>query len=424
MVADVGVLVVALVAPMLVRNGLSWPARPGNYLPAYTVVVVVHLAAYYFGGLYEREQRLGNRPMLPWVVSMTFGGFLLVALFELLTQAYYVPRLNFAPFLVIATLGVAGNRRISRRLRLKHEGPPRVLLVGVPDDVNVARAHLLAETGRIAQVVGETNSTRDLLHRVDKNEATDVLLLSTGTLEEVYPEPLTTCERRGIGVHQRISARDTLLGLEGLREIAGMPFVALRPHALPVSRARFKRAFELTGLLLVLPIVVVVGALLTAYVRVVAGKPVLFWQERVGQGGALFRMVKFRTMQLEAEQETGAVLAVVEDPRIIRACRWLRSTRLDELPQLYNVLRGEMSIVGPRPERPELTSHFEQLIAGYARRHEIPPGMTGLAQIKGRYHTDPAYKLGHDLHYLVNWSPVLDLQILLRTVWVVLARKL
>jgi lipopolysaccharide/colanic/teichoic acid biosynthesis glycosyltransferase len=101
----------------------------------------------------------------------------------------------------------------------------------------------------------------------------------------------------------------------------------------------------------------------------------------------------------------------------------VRATRLDELPQLWNVLRGEMSLVGPRPERPELTAGFEAEIPGYAQRHEVPPGVTGLAQISGRYHTDAEYKLGYDLQYLANWSPVLDLEILLRTIVVVLGRR-
>ena len=136
-------------------------------------------------------------------------------------------------------------------------------------------------------------------------------------------------------------------------------------------------------------------------------------------------MFKFRTMIEDAEADgQGARLAEKEDPRVIPACRWVRSSRMDELPQLWNVRKGEMSLVGPRPERPELTDEFERQIPGYARRHELPPGLTGLAQIHGRYHTDAEYKLGYDLQYLVNWSPVLDLQILVRTAWVVLLRRL
>jgi lipopolysaccharide/colanic/teichoic acid biosynthesis glycosyltransferase len=134
-------------------------------------------------------------------------------------------------------------------------------------------------------------------------------------------------------------------------------------------------------------------------------------------------MLKFRTLRPDAEEGIGPILARRNDPRIVRACQWIRDTRLDELPNLWNVLRGEMSIVGPRPERPELTALHEALIPGYGRRHEIPPGITGLAQIHGSYHTDPSFKLGYDLQYLVNWSPVLDLQIALRTIWVVVTRR-
>jgi len=320
-----------------------------------------------------------------------------------------------------ASLLLTGNRRLARALRRSRDGGAAVLLVGAPDDVNLARSHL-KEAGT-ATVVGETTTGRDLLAVAEASGATDVLLLSSGLLDDVYPEPMTTLDRRGVGVLQRVTAKDTLLGLQGVREVGGMPFVALRTHTLPTSRARYKRAVELVSLLVAAPVALLVTGAVALFVLVVAGRPMLFFQLRVGQDGVPFRMVKFRTMYPDAELRTGAVLASRTDDRVIPACRWLRSTRLDELPQLWNVLRGEMSVVGPRPERPELTEQFEQLIPGYSRRHEIPPGLTGLAQISGRYHTDPEYKLGHDLQYLVNWSPVLDLQILLRTVWVVVARR-
>ena len=99
------------------------------------------------------------------------------------------------------------------------------------------------------------------------------------------------------------------------------------------------------------------------------------------------------------------------------------ATRLDELPQFWNVLKGEMSLVGPRPERPEMTKVYEETIPGYSRRHEIPPGITGLAQTRAGYHTDPSYKLGHDLQYLMAWTPILGLQIMVRTVGVMFRRR-
>ncbi len=402
-----------------VRDTYPWYA----YLAAFVAAGLVHVGVAYFGGLYEPELRLGSRPQLPRVAGLALVSTLLVGIAELMLAEYYIPRGNLVLLPVVSSFILAGNRRISRYRRLRREGLPRALLVGAPDDVNLARAHL-AELHAPAVVVGATTSGRDLAAKVEAAGATDVLLLSSRALDEVYPEPLTTLERRNVGVLARISARDTLLGLQNLREIAGMPFVALRTQALPVSRARFKRCLELLGLVVCAPVLAVLVALVALYVRVAAGPGILFSQQRVGRDGASFRMVKFRTMRPDAERGVGAVLATPDDTRVIPACRWLRATRLDELPQLWNVLRGEMSVVGPRPERPELTAQYEQLIPGYARRHEIPPGLTGLAQIHGRYHTDPEYKLGHDLQYLVNWSPVLDLQILARTVWVVLTRRL
>ncbi len=425
MVADALVLFTLMAVLVRLRFLERSPTYPlPLYAAGFAVFTAIYLATFYFGGLYERELRLGHRATLPHVASLSVGAWLIVVLAELLSSERFllVPRLSLPILLVAGIVGVTGNRFIARRLRWRRGGPPRVLLVGGPDDVNLAQTHLQGDQSR-AVVVGHAADASQLLDKVERTGATEVLLLSSRMLDEVYPEPLQTLERRSVGVLQRVTARDTLLGLAGVREIAGMPFVALRSHTLPDSRARFKRSIELLSLLLVAPVAVPLVALVACYVRIVAGRPVLFRQDRVGRDGVPFRMVKFRTMYPDAEEGVGAVLARHGDPRVIPACQWLRATRLDELPQLWNVLRGEMSIVGPRPERPELTAQFEELIPGYSRRHEIPPGITGLAQIHGRYHTDPEYKLGHDLQYLVNWSPTLDLQILCRTVWVVLTRR-
>jgi lipopolysaccharide/colanic/teichoic acid biosynthesis glycosyltransferase len=201
-----------------------------------------------------------------------------------------------------------------------------------------------------------------------------------------------------------------------------MPFVRLRSHTLPAHKVKLKRAFDLVVLLAASPLIVLVVGALAVYVRVRAGSPVLYRQTRIGLDGRPFTLVKFRTMKRDAETQ-GAVLATENDPRVVPGLSWMRGTRADELPQLWNVLRGDMSLVGPRPERPELITDIAKQVPGYERRHELRPGLTGLAQVQGRYHTDAAFKVGHDLQYLVNWSLVLDLQIIVRTIWVVLARR-
>ena len=148
-------------------------------------------------------------------------------------------------------------------------------------------------------------------------------------------------------------------------------------------------------------------------------------QLRVGLRGKPYMIWKFRSMQCDAEED-GARWAAVEDPRITRVGRWLRKWRMDELPQLINVVKGEMSLVGPRPERPVFVQELRNKIPYYDLRHTVRPGITGWAQIRFRYAASPKdahLKLQYDLYYLKNLSLVLDLRILLETIRVVLCKK-
>jgi sugar transferase (PEP-CTERM system associated) len=154
--------------------------------------------------------------------------------------------------------------------------------------------------------------------------------------------------------------------------------------------------------------------------------PILFRQERVGEGGKPFTLLKFRTMIQDAEVVSGPVWATEEDPRITRVGRFLRKTRLDELPQVFNVLRGEMSFVGPRPERPHFVAQLQEKIPYYNQRHTVKPGITGWAQVRYRYGAtveDAEEKLQFDLYYIKNLSFFLDMLILLASVKVVLFGK-
>lgn len=437
MIADVLVLALVLVGSMIVRHGFDWPTYGmGTYAVSFVSVLAVFLAALYFGGLYEREPRLGAPPALPRVARQTLAAGGLVALIRLAVPglsreldfaedlALALPLPNLIVLIVVGAVGVAANRYLVHALRTRREGLPKVVLAGAPADVEVARVHLDANAGR-ADVVAEVTGPDELPAAVRRWEATDVVVVSSRWIDDLYPRQVEAFDDAGVTVLLRVTGRETLFGLERVREVGGLPFVLLRTQTMPRSRARFKRLVDLVTLAVCAPLLIPLVAAITLYQVVAVGRPLLFWQPRVGAAGRVFRMVKFRTMALDAEADgRGARLSERNDPRVIPACRWIRATRMDELPQLWNVLRGEMSLVGPRPERPELTARFEQQISGYARRHEVPPGMTGLAQINGRYHTDAEYKLGYDLQYLVNWSPVLDLEILLRTVWVVLARRL
>jgi len=425
-----------LVLSMVVRHGRTWPTYGlGLYALSFSVFTAVFLIAFYFGGLYEREPRLGSPPVLARALRVAVGAGGIVALLRLgapsigraldtaTELALPLPIPNLVALIPLSALAVATNRAVAQWNTTRLHGRPRVLVVGDDSEVALATDHLAAADDR-ADLVGQATSLDGLLERVEADDVTDVMLLSSHWLDLIYPDILLGLDARNVVVHQRVSAKETLFGLERVRQIGGMPFVKLRPHTLPRSRRHFKRLTDFVWLAVLAPVFIPALLFTAVYVRATVGRPVLFFQDRVGVDGATFRLVKFRTMREDAEEDGNPQLATRNDPRIVPAAAWLRATRLDELPQLWNILRGEMSLVGPRPERPELTEQFGEDIAGYHRRHELPPGLTGLAQIHGRYHTDASYKLGYDLQYLVNWSPALDVEIVLKTAWVVLARRL
>ena len=188
-------------------------------------------------------------------------------------------------------------------------------------------------------------------------------------------------------------------------------------------RLALKRMVDLAGSVFLALILAPVMGLIALAVRWDSRGPVLFVQKRVGRGGRIFRMFKFRTMVVDAERKTGPVWARAGyDPRVTRLGRFLRQSHLDELPQIFNVIRGEMSLVGPRPERPHFVGQLAHLVAGYEGRLVVKPGLTGLAQIHYRYDqttADVRKKLRFDLLYIKRMCLMLDARILAGTVWFV-----
>lgn len=436
MLLDAVAIGALMVVTMLVRFGQPpWSVYSiPQYAFSFAVSTLIFIVAFYFGGLYEREPRLGGAAVLPKAARLSLAAGSFVALLNLalsglvrqrgslVERALPFPIQNLVAVIVLAGVVVAVNRGIAHALRTRREGPPRVVLAGDPQDIALARQHVAVNDSDL-RVVAEVDEPVAIVDVVDRTSATDVLLLTASWLDHWYPRTIGRLDHRDVTVLLRVGGRETLFGLHRLREVAGLPFVLLMPQTMATSQRHFKRLLDLFLVVVTAPVWLLLLGGVALYQLAVAGRPLLYRQTRVGVGGETFEMVKFRTMRTDAEARGGAQLSAKGDPRVVPGSRWLRATRADELPQLFHILTGKMSIVGPRPERPELTAGFEQEIAGYTRRHEVPPGLTGLAQIHGRYHTDAEYKLGYDLQYLVNWSPVLDLEIIARTVWVVLARR-
>jgi sugar transferase (PEP-CTERM system associated) len=183
-----------------------------------------------------------------------------------------------------------------------------------------------------------------------------------------------------------------------------------------------KRFVDLVTALILLVFSVPVVVLAAIAIKLDSAGPLFYSQDRVGVNGRVFRILKFRSMLADAEQRSGVIWAAPRDPRITRVGRIIRRLRIDELPQLLNVLRGDMSLVGPRPERPEIIAHLKRMMSLYDYRHGVRPGLTGWAQVCYPYGAtvdDAREKLCYDLYYIKNWSLTFDLQILLQTVKVV-----
>ncbi|MGE5218590.1 MAG: undecaprenyl-phosphate glucose phosphotransferase [Chloroflexota bacterium] len=202
-----------------------------------------------------------------------------------------------------------------------------------------------------------------------------------------------------------------------VEEFDGMQIIGLQVSPLYGWNSFIKRGMDLVLGGLAFCFFLPVMALIALAVKLTSPGPVLYRQERMGLDGGRFEMLKFRTMVDDAERQTGPVWAAEDDPRATKLGRWLRLTSLDELPQLFNVLRGDMSLVGPRPERPPLIEEFRKSIPKYMLRHKVKAGMTGLAQVNGwRGNTSLDRRIEHDLDYIENWSVWGDLKILARTI--------
>ncbi|RKX64170.1 MAG: sugar transferase [Thermodesulfobacteriota bacterium] len=176
----------------------------------------------------------------------------------------------------------------------------------------------------------------------------------------------------------------------------------------PFLKRPFDFTLSLIGIIISFPLWILIGLLIWLEDR----GPIFYSQYRVGKDGKIFKAIKFRSMIKDAEKQTGAVWAKEDDPRITKIGRILRATAMDELPQLLSILKGDMSFVGPRPERPELVTQFNGGIPNYNFRHVVKPGLTGIAQIYGKYDTPPQHKLKYDLLYIKKQNFWLDLKLI------------
>jgi exopolysaccharide biosynthesis polyprenyl glycosylphosphotransferase len=320
--------------------------------------------------------------------------------------ARHTDRMNHV--LVLGTDPVAARLRRTFRqepmLRLEIVGFMRVDQNAV--DPDIPSGMLLGDLADLSDYI-ET-------HKVDR-----IVLTNSRIPHDKIVEIILMCERHLIIFNMVPDLFRVLTGTMDVQSIDDIPLLGVSEWPLDslVNRA-LKRSEDALGALFGLAITSPVIAIAALLVKLTSKGPVFYSQERCGRNGSTFRLYKLRTMLTDAEDATGPVFTSRDDPRVTRVGAFLRRHNLDELPQLWNVLKGDMSLVGPRPERPHFVEQFKTDIGRYMWRHVSRPGMTGWAQVNGlRGNTSIEERIKYDLYYLENWSLAFDFKILLRTVF-------
>lgn len=440
-ILDAAIVVIALVLSYWYRflNYQGTYLNFNNYIPFLLLLVPLYFFLYYTLGLYEPGRRKSISKEVGKVIQANL--LIMLVLFSLL---YLIKEIDYSRqvlilFVIITSILttferailrliisniqkkgynkkqvlVIGTGRLARRLisKLIENRYLGFEIVGVIDDVVATGKNIEG-----IKVIGDINE----LECIIGNQEIDEIFIAISTKDyHKFGEIIKICEKSGVRSQIVPDYARFIPAKPHIDDIDGIPLINIRHVPLDnILKATAKRTFDIMvsslGLLICFPILI----LIAASIKGDSQGPVIFTQERVGLNKKSFMMFKFRTMKVQTEETSDVIWTKKEDPRKTKLGNVLRRTSLDELPQLWNVLKGEMSLVGPRPERPYFVEQFKEKIPRYMVKHQIRPGITGWAQINGwRGDTSIRKRIECDIYYIENWTFMFDLKILFFTVF-------
>lgn len=409
----------------------------GKYLIVIPFLLLVHIIHFSYQGYYKirlRRNRLDDLFLV--VLNSVVSAFIILLIFSYLSRykhiGFEISRIFLLIYTPIIIIFIFGLRllifKTFRKFYIKRNGVSKVLIAGT-GELAVSTAENLrkyshfgievagfldAKKSKKPDILGDFN---DLEKAVKKWGITDLVIALTSKEYKTIMKLIETANNLLIEVRLVPDFLQMFSLKAGMEHIEGIPIINLGDIPLRGWQLVFKRIFDfffsLFALILISPLLAIVAIL----IKLTSKGPVFYSQTRVGLDGDIFKMLKFRTMITDAEKETGAIWSPSGDKRVTKIGRVLRKLSIDEIPQLINVLKGEMSLVGPRPERPELVEKFKNNIPQYMMRHAVKTGMTGWAQVHGlRGNTPLDKRIEFDIYYIRNWNFRLDLEILWRTV--------
>lgn len=410
------------------------------------------LLLFLFHGLYRQRHSLSRLDEVIAVFKVvTLGTFLVfIATFDLHSGFTFTRALVVTYWVALVGLVAGGRlavRSVQRRLLSSGIGRRHAVIVG-----SDRRGERLLQELRLSPaqgydivgfVVAPNEAEREevsgvpvlggvgaLARIVSEREVEAVLIALRSNSHEEILEIVEGVQGQPVSFSITPDLYDIVTGHVRTNQIYGVPLMELRPQLMAPWEQAVKRLLDVAAALLVLGGLAPLWVLISLAIRLESRGPILYRQDRVGKGGRIFTMYKFRSMVVEAERGTGPVWVRDEDPRVTGVGRILRALHLDEVPQCLNFLRGDMSLVGPRPERPYFVEEFRRDIPFYMRRFNVKPGLLGWAQSKHEFDLNSQDLVGiarerleYDLYYIENMSLKLDFKIVLQTIWFVLAGK-
>lgn len=425
---ELAIVAGSYVLAFLILFGPGFPDLPQNNFEAFVTSLPLTLAAaLVFLDLFGMNHFFRKTNVDVVTASLRFAALEGVAAMAsaFFVRGFSVPRSvilvgTLVLFVAIALLGALG-LAVSRWVYMKG----RLGVVGAdPQEVAKLVAKISGDLHKLHVELDGTCACGDEAALASCIDDASEVLIGPEVPDDVKVRILLDCTARGMPVYVVPQLMEVAYLKNRLIQFSDMPAIMIDRLGLTFEQQFMKRAFDIVLSLLVLVLGSPVMLAAAIAVKATSKGPVLYSQERVTRGGRTYRIHKFRSMAVDAEAGTGPVISGKGDPRVTPVGRFLRRTKIDELPQFLNVLKGEMSVVGPRSERPFFVEQFSRDIPGYRQRFRVKAGITGFAQVAGSYDTLPEDKLRFDLIYIKSYSLLLDLRLVLETVRVVFATSL
>ncbi len=437
LLGDIATLYLALFLTLLVRYGKDFDNKLDAHVLPFSFIFIIWILVFYITNLYELGFSKNNLEFFStFLYSVAANSAISIAFFYLIPFFGITPKTNLLIFVALIIALGSSWRYGFNKLIAKSGYKNNTLIIGVSPQSQDLYDFLLANPqlgyGALGIIDVEDSAVPKILGSLIKQKNVSTLVLDPSA----YRTPQIIDVFYGllgfkINFYNLPDFYEHVTGKIPLGAIDQSWFLENLSEGSKRGYEAGKRIFDLVFSFAFGTVSLFLYPFIILAIKLNSAGPIFIRQKRVGKFGRSFTMIKFRTMVANApdgsaERETGAVWALEKDPRITRVGRFLRKTRLDELPQLWNVLRGEMSFVGPRAERPEFHNELKEKIPFYEERYLIKPGLSGWAQIKYRYGAsvlDAAEKLQYDLYYIKNRSLLLDIGIVLKTITIVLRKK-